>query len=59
MNWKALWITMFGRTNWLGLNMGFYVSMVVIVLIVILMNMFFWSLKPKNSSIGKTNETQH
>lgn len=59
MNWKDLWITMFGRTNWLGLNMGFFVSMVMIVLIVILMNMFFWSLKPKNSSTDKTNETQH
>lgn len=45
MNWRYLWITMFGKTNWLGLNMGFWVSMVVIILIVILMNVFFLEFK--------------
>ncbi|MFR8947402.1 MAG: hypothetical protein ACLVH3_17785 [Blautia obeum] len=27
MNWKELWMTLFGTCEWLGLNMGFWVSM--------------------------------
>ena len=23
MNWKELWMTLFGTTEWLGLNIGF------------------------------------
>ena len=38
MNWKELWMTLFGTCEWLGLNMGFWVSMAVVLLIVILMN---------------------
>ena len=47
MNWVNLWMKLFGRTEFLGLNMGFWVSMAVVVLIVILMNVVFWSMKPK------------
>ncbi|MDO4219134.1 MAG: hypothetical protein Q4C78_04000 [Synergistaceae bacterium] len=47
MNWVNLWMKLFGRTELLGLNMGFWVSMAVIALIVILMNVVFWSMKPK------------
>jgi len=36
MNWKELWMTLFGTCEWLGLNMGFWVSMAVVLLIVIL-----------------------
>ena len=39
---------MFGTTEFLGLNMGFWVSMAVVALIVIVMNVVFWSMKPKN-----------
>ena len=38
VDWKDLWLTIFGRTEWLGLNMGFWVSMAVVALIVILVN---------------------
>ncbi len=55
VDWKDLWLTIFGRTEWLGLNMGFWVSMAVVALIVILMNVVFWSMKPKNP---KTEETK-
>ena len=48
MNWKELWMTLFGTCEWLGLNMGFWVSMAVVLLIVILMNVVFWGIKPKN-----------
>ena len=42
MNWKELWMTFFGTTEWLGLNIGFWMAMAVVLLIVI-----FWSMKPK------------
>ena len=47
MNWKEIWMTLFGTTEWLGLNIGFWVSMAAVVLIVILMNVMFWSMKPR------------
>ena len=47
INWIALWMKLFGTTQLFGLNMGFWVSMAVVAIIVILMNVVFWSLKPK------------
>ena len=47
MNWKELWMTFFGTTEWLGLNIGFWMAMAVVLLIVIVMNVIFWSMKPK------------
>ena len=38
MNWKEIWMTLFGTTEWLGLNIGFWVSMAAVALIVIVMN---------------------
>ena len=38
---------LFGTTEWLGLNMGFWVSMLVVLIIVVLMNAVFWGIKPK------------
>ena len=36
MNWKELWMTLFGTTKWFGLNIGFWVAMAVVLLIVII-----------------------
>lgn len=47
MNWAKIWMDLFGTTTLWGLNMGFWVSMGVVLLIVILMNVVFWSMKPK------------
>ena len=47
MNWKALWMNLFGTCEWLGLNMGFWVSMATVLLIVIIMNAVFWGIKSK------------
>lgn len=41
----------FGTTSLWGLDMGFWVSMGVVALIVILMNAVFWSLKPKQQNL--------
>ena len=40
-------MNLFGTTQLFGLNMGFWVSMAVVAIIVILMNVVFWSMKPK------------
>lgn len=47
MNWTEIWMTLFGRNFFLGIDMGFWVSMGVVVLIVIIMNAVFWSMKPE------------
>jgi uncharacterized membrane protein len=43
----AIWMRVFGTTSFLGIDMGFWVAMGAVTLIVILMNVIFWSLKPK------------
>lgn len=47
MDWKDLWIALFGTTDWLGLDIGFWVGMATVVLVVVAMNVVFWSLPPK------------
>lgn len=47
MNWETIWMDLFGTTSFGGINMGFWAAMAVVLLIVILMNVVFWSLKPK------------
>ena len=49
MNWKEISMTLFGTTQWLGLNIGFWVAMAAVLLIVILMNVIFWGIKPRQS----------
>ena len=46
MNWATIWMSLFGTTSFLGIDMGFWVGMAVILLIVVLMNVVFWSMKP-------------
>lgn len=50
VNWISLWMKIFGTTEFFGLNMGFWVSMAVVALIVIIMNVVFWSMKPLNTT---------
>nr|WP_318686696.1 hypothetical protein [uncultured Acetatifactor sp.] len=49
MNWTEIWIDLFGTITLWGLNMGFWVSMGVVALIVVLMNLVFWCMKPNKS----------
>lgn len=46
MAWKELWMNLFGRTQWLGINMGFWVGLAAVLLVVLVMNVVFWSMKP-------------
>lgn len=52
MKWTNLWISLFGRTEFLGLNMGFWVAMCVVTILVIVMNIVFWGMKPKRDNIN-------
>lgn len=42
MNWTLLWSTLFGTTDFEGLNMGFWVALGVVALIVAAQNVVFW-----------------
>ena len=57
MNWKDIWMMLFGKTDWLGLNMGFWVSMAVVTLIVVVMNTVFWGMKPKKKVADEVKKT--
>ena len=57
MNWTKLWLKLFHTTTWLGLDIGFWVSMGISLLVAILMVIVFWSMKPwdKNSKDNSKN----
>lgn len=57
MNFNNIWISLFGTTQWFGIDMGFWVSMFVCVVIVILMNVVFWGVKPKVKAVKKAADT--
>lgn len=46
MNWTQIWMDLFGTTERLGLNMGFWVANGVVLVVVVIMNVVFWSMKP-------------
>lgn len=53
MNWTIIWMNLFGATSFLGINIGFWVGIAVVLLIVVIMNVIFWSMKPqKPDQIG-------
>lgn len=49
MIWSELWMNVFGCTSFCGIDMGFWAAMTVVLLIVILMNVVFWGMKPQAS----------
>ncbi|MDD4371039.1 MAG: hypothetical protein PHD56_08200 [Anaerostipes sp.] len=53
MNLTNLWMTLFGTTTWFGLNIGFWVSMAMVILIVIIQNIVFWNMKPKEKETSE------
>ena len=53
MNWTSIWNSIFHTTTWGGIDIGFWVSMGISILIAILMNVVFWALKPKNNNKKK------
>lgn len=47
MTWTKLWMDLFGRTSFCGIDMGFWVALSAVLLIVVLMNVVFWGMRPK------------
>ena len=47
MNWKALWLSLFGTTEWAGINIGFWMGLVAVLTIACALVCFAWSAKPK------------
>ena len=50
INWNTIGMNLFGRTELIGINMGFWAAITVTGLIVILMNMVFWTRKRFHSN---------
>ena len=50
MNWMTVWMALFGTTELFGLNIGFWVAMAVVVIIVAIMNVVFWRMRPKDTN---------
>ncbi len=47
VDWPALWVRLFGSVDgWFGIDWGFWVSMIVVALFVVIENVFFWTRKP-------------
>ena len=57
MNWKDIWMTLFGTVDLLGLNEGFWVSMAVVALIVVVMNAVFGGMKPRKKATSEVKRT--
>ena len=57
MNWKDIWMTLFGTVDLFGLTMGFWVSMAVVALIVVVMNAVFWGMKPRKKATSESKRT--
>ena len=48
MNWAMIWVNLFGTASFLGIDMGFWVAMAAVLLLVLLLNVLFWGMKPKH-----------
>lgn len=61
MTWTKLWLDLFGNTTLWGINMGFWVALAAVALIVIGMNVVFWSMKPlaKGTAPAATPVSEH
>lgn len=50
MKWTEIWMNLFGTVSLFKVNMGFWVGLAAVLLIVVLMNAVFWNMKPKKES---------
>ncbi|MGL6217354.1 MAG: hypothetical protein ACRC36_04920 [Lacrimispora sphenoides] len=49
INWANIWLKLFGTTQWMSIDIGFWVSMLLCALNVVVMNVVFWGMKPKRN----------
>lgn len=56
-NLTNLWLKLFGTSDFWGVNIGFWISMMVCLIVVIVMNTVFWSMKPViKAKVGEIDE---
>ena len=46
MNWANIWMHIFGTTTFMGIDMGFWVSMGISAIVAFSMIIGFWCTKP-------------
>lgn len=46
MTWTKLWFCLFGTDTFCGLNLGFWIALAAVILLVAAMNAVFWAMKP-------------
>ncbi len=57
IDWQGLWNMLFGAQEFLGVNMGFWVVMLITALIVVAMNLVCWlCFKPFNRKHDQDSE---
>lgn len=47
MKLTKIWMELFGTTTLWGVDMGFWVAIAAVLLIVLLMNVVFWGMRPR------------
>lgn len=50
MNWKEIWMSLFGTSDLWGIDMGFWTAIAAVAVIVVVMNVVFWGMKPGNKN---------
>lgn len=55
---KNIYIALFGTTELWGLNIGFWILMIIVAVLVFIMNIVFWSFKPKESRENKDEKRE-
>lgn len=43
LNWNLIWMQLFGTTELFGINLGFWAALFLIGIVVIAMNLIFWT----------------
>lgn len=54
INWNGIWMNLFGTTQWMGLDIGFWVALFVCLMVIVLMNIIVWGIYP-NKSVKQPN----
>lgn len=58
MKLTQIWVALFGTAEWLGFDIGFWVSLAAIATVVIAMNVVFWSVKPLSENEQGSSEAE-
>ena len=56
MNWTNIWMSIFGRTSLMGIDMGFWVSMGISAIVALSMVIGFWNTKPYDKKNDKNKK---